>query len=661
MAKKIKRLKKRNKIEVILFFMICFIYVLGYILFLKNILSLTGIETGIRIVFIILFALYLVFYFLTGMHNIADKKHKKFTFKTIIAILLILVFAFSSTIINYAYQKLEGLEESEKIEYTAYLITLSDRNISDNSVLGIINKDTDEVVNTLANKIIKENKLSNKTKEYDDYLLMLQDLYDKKVDGVFVQDNYVTLFDSEEKFTNISSETKMVYQTSKVMANKDNSLISSKNFTEPISILVMGVDSTTDGLNANAAFNGDTLMLITFNPHNLNATMFSIPRDTYVPIACKNNAKAKINSSAAYGTQCVIDTVEKLTDIQIDYYVKINFKGVVDLVDALGGITVDIQSPDIKTYGNKVCEQNSDRQFGSKLVCMETGVQTLNGEQALAYSRCRHLYLLSDLARIKHQQDVVTAMGQKVAQIRNFNDFKRVIDAVTKNISTNMDTNQMLSAYQVLKSMAQSSLKGEEFITINKSYLESYNLRVFLPSSNMYTSALGYYPASLEAIVDSMKINLELKEPQLIKGFSFSVNDEYVSKSAGEGIRSGSVDTTLLNFTNSTVGYTQSWCSKNKLKCSFEYVDETSQYYNSLYEDGMVVNQSVHDGALLSSISNITFYVNKKSVSSNQSNKSNNISTENNKDAIPSKNDSNNSENIVTNIPGISEEVSVDE
>lgn len=657
MAKKIKRLRKRNKLEVILFFMICFVYVLGYILFLKNILSLTGIETGIRIVFILLFALYLIFYFLTGMQNIADKKHKKFTSKTIIAVLLILVFAFSSTIINYAYKKLEGLEESEKIEYTAYLITLADQSISDNSVLGIINKDTDEAVNTLANKIIKENKLSNKTKEYDDYLLMLQDLYEKKIDGVFVQDNYVTLFDSEEKFTNISSETKIIYQTSKIMANKDNLFISSKNFTEPISILVMGVDSTADGLNANAAFNGDTLMLITFNPNNLNATMFSIPRDTYVPIACKNNAKAKINSSAAYGTECVIDTVENLTDIQIDYYIKINFKGVVDLVDALGGITVDIQSPDIKTYGNKICEQNSDRQFGSKLVCMEPGVQNLNGEQALAYSRCRHLYLLSDLARIKHQQDVVTAMGQKVAQIRNFNDFKKVIDAVTKNISTNMDTNQMLSAYQVLKSMAQNSLKGEEFITINKSYLETYNLRVFLTSSNMYTSALGYYPASLEAIVDSMKINLELKEPELVKSFSFSVNDEYVSKAVGEGIRSGSVDTTLLNFTNSTVGYTQAWCSKNDLNCSFEYVDEGSQYYNSLYEDGMVVNQSVHDGALLSSISNITFYVNKKSASSNQNVKSSS-STEDNKD---DKNENNNSENIVANVPGISEEINTDE
>ena len=73
--------------------------------------------------------------------------------------------------------------------------------------------------------------------------------------------------------------------------------------------------------------------------------MFSIPRDLYVPIACNNNRYAKINSSAAYGSSCVINTVQQLTDVNIDYYVKINFTGVVKLIDAIGGITVDVEPP----------------------------------------------------------------------------------------------------------------------------------------------------------------------------------------------------------------------------------------------------------------------------------------------------------------------------
>ena len=96
-------------------------------------------------------------------------------------------------------------------------------------------------------------------------------------------------------------------------------------------------------------FNGDTLMLMSFNPKTLDAILLSIPRDTYVPIACNNKNYAKINSSAAYGTSCVISTINNLLGINIDYYVKINFKGVVDLVEAVGGVEVDVEAPEL--YG----------------------------------------------------------------------------------------------------------------------------------------------------------------------------------------------------------------------------------------------------------------------------------------------------------------------
>ena len=117
-------------------------------------------------------------------------------------------------------------------------------------------------------------------------------------------------------------------------------------------MLLLGVDSEYDGLANNAAFNGDSIMLLTFNPKTLSATVFSIPRDTYVPIACNNNKQNKINSAAAYGTKCMINTIENLTDITIDYFVKINFKGVVNLVDALDGIDVNIDEPDFKKNGS---------------------------------------------------------------------------------------------------------------------------------------------------------------------------------------------------------------------------------------------------------------------------------------------------------------------
>ena len=82
----------------------------------------------------------------------------------------------------------------------------------------------------------------------------------------------------------------------------------------------MGVDSEAEDIS-NAAFNGDALMLITFNPKTLSTTILSIPRDSYVPIACFPGQKRnKITHAAWYGETCMIDTIENLFDIPIDYY-----------------------------------------------------------------------------------------------------------------------------------------------------------------------------------------------------------------------------------------------------------------------------------------------------------------------------------------------------
>ena len=108
-------------------------------------------------------------------------------------------------------------------------------------------------------------------------------------------------------------------------------------------MLLMGIDSTEEGLDKNAVANGDSLMLVTFNPKTLNATMLSIPRDSYVPISCfVGKYENKITHAAWHGTDCMMQTIEDYFGITIDYYAKVNFKGLVHLVDAVGGIDVEV-------------------------------------------------------------------------------------------------------------------------------------------------------------------------------------------------------------------------------------------------------------------------------------------------------------------------------
>lgn len=642
-----KKIKKTNKIFLIIYLLTFITYLITYILLIKNLSGLTGIETALRTFLICLFGIWGIIYFLWNLINLILKKHIKIAITTAITLILAIVFCFINYYINILYTGLNNISESEYINYTSNLIVLNGKKITDESILGMINNSDDIEGNILAKELIKKEGLTNnEIVEYSSYYEMIFDLLNGEIDGIFLSSNYQTIFGSEEAFKDLKNTT-ILYSYSKEMKNQDTTLVSNKKLTEPFSILLMGVDSEIDGLNANAAFNGDTLMLITFNPKTLNATMFSIPRDTYVPIACNNNKYAKINSSAAYGTSCVIDTVEQFTDITIDYYVKINFKGVVDLVDALGGIEVDIEAPDFNynhgvNCGGKFCEQNSDRDTSAKgMIYLDPGLQTINGEEALAYARCRHLYLQSDIDRNKHQQQVVEAIAKKAASLDNLSKIEEILNAVTKNITTNMSSNQILSFYDVLKNMISNSLKDEAFLTIEKTYLEYYSLPVRLGNNGMITSAIGYYPDSLKAITKLMKENLEIEEHEMIKTFSFEANEEYTTKVTGQGITTGEKLETMKNFVGLSVNEAEIWANSHNIILNKEFVDNTSAYYNSNIAPGLIANQSVSDGILLKNVSELTIYINSITNSSdnstidennNNNNESNDIKEEESKE-----------------------------
>ena len=633
MNKMIKKLKRSNKALRLIYYLTNITYLIGLILFIKSILSLTGVETLLRIVVIVLFVLYLLFYSFWNLLNLLQRKYKGLIITTLISILLTVIFFVGSYYINYIYKNLDGMQENEKIIYTTYLITLKDSSFNEESKIGIINKTIDNDNHELSTKLYKNKKLDNDTTEYTDYIKMIGDLYNGNIEAIFVPGNYVTLFKNENGFENIASDTKIIYEYSEKMQNEDLNLVSNKDFNEPLTFLFLGVDSEGDGLNANAAFNGDTLMLMSFNPKTLDAILLSIPRDTYVPIACNHNNYAKINSSAAYGTSCVISTINNLLGINIDYYVKINFKGVVDLVEAVGGVEVDVEAPSYMAdkYGGKVCEQNSDRKFGDKLVCMNPGMQTLNGEQALAYSRCRHMYIGSDLDRVKHQQQVVEALANKAMHFSSIKEFQNILNAVSKNIATNMDTDTILSGYNVAKNVLGNKLSGKDSINIEKATLETYSLNVYVPSQGRNTSAQGYYKDSLLDIQKSFNVILGKEKKELIKTFNFSVNETYEKSAPGKGKRTGASGELLPSFVGKTVSEVESFGNSHNIKINVRYVDSGSEYYNSDVAVGLVGNQSVHKDVLLSSVSEITIYVvNSKETNNNVSeNKSDNNSKSN--------------------------------
>ncbi len=591
-----RKLKRSNKFLLTLFIITFGLYIIGYTLFIKNLLSLSGIETGIRVFFIIFFLLWLIFYLFLSLIKLIKRNYKALIITTIISLLFSIVFYVSSFYIDLIYDKMGNLTESNTTIYTTYLINFNDDEFNEDKILGMVDDKESIEGYILANKLIKKEKLKNKVIKYAGFTELLSAFYNKEVDAIFVSSNYKTLFGSDA-YPNIGDETNILYKFSEKRKNEDKRIVSNKELTEPFTLLVMGVDSEANGLNANAAFNGDTLIYMTFNPKTLTASMFSIPRDTYVPIACRNNAYSKINSSAAYGTNCVINTVENLTGIKVDYYVKVNFKAVVELVEAVKGIEVMVEEPDFQRNSGvdckgMVCEQNSNRDWGNNTVYIKPGWQKLNGEQALAYARCRHLYIESDLARNRHQQEIITALAKKALKIRSQKEFENILDAVSNNIATNMSMKEILSSYDILKSMITNSLKGEEMVNIKKSYLEVYSLPVNLGRS--ITSALGHYPGSLDDITKMMRTNLGKEEPTLAKTFTYDINTPYQEKVYGKGITTGEKLQLLPSFVGQNVSVAREYASRNNF---------------SLIVNGsgdIITTQSLASGTLVKNIKSLT-------------------------------------------------------
>lgn len=456
-------------------------------------------------------------------------------------IIIVLIFGGIQIFVSYNISKVSNSISKITNDYTTYsssLITLNDSNITKtndlvNKKIGIISDTSNVEGYVIPMEIIKEKKIdkSNLVK-YDDFIEMLNDLYDEKLDAAFVSSSYASTFSNNEAFENINNDVTVIEEKSKTL--KKN-ITANKTLTEPFTVLVLGVDSDSKSLAKSSSLNGDTIMLITFNPNTMNATILSIPRDTYVPIACyKNKAKNKINAAAYGGTDCMINTVTNLTGIKIDYWVKINFQGVVSLVDAIGGIDIDVP------YA--FCEQNSKRQWGNDTIYVEKGRQNLNGEQALAFARNRHPwplycgkkysnYTSNDFIRGQNQQQILNSIMNKLKNIRSLSQMYDLLEVAGDNLDTNIDKSTMITGFDTFKNLLLNSknINSEDFVGTQRLYLSGYDKTM----DGIYYYM--YYKQSLQEIVSAMKINLELEQPVMDKTFDYSVNEPYENKQIGKG------------------------------------------------------------------------------------------------------------------------------
>lgn len=203
---------------------------------------------------------------------------------------------------------------------------------------------------------------------------------------------------------------------------------------DPFSVLMLGVDERQGDRGRS-----DSIIVLTVNPNNNSVKMLSIPRDTRTAIIGKG-FDDKINHAYAYGgVPMAMDTVENFLDIPIDYYVQINMEGFKDIVDAVGGVTV-----------------NNDLDFTYEGVHFTKGELNLNGEKALKYSRMRYDDPRGDFGRQTRQRQIIQGVIKEGASLSTLTNYGDIFSALGKNVKTNLTFDQMIDIQKNYKQVGNN-------------------------------------------------------------------------------------------------------------------------------------------------------------------------------------------------------------
>jgi LCP family protein required for cell wall assembly len=316
------------------------------------------------------------------------------------------------------------------------------------------------------------------------------------------------LFKQSEKAANKAFDKNNTREKSELRQEKVEPL------KDNISILFVGIDDSKAREQGSDHSRSDALMLATLNNKDKSVKLLSIPRDSYVYIPYVGH-EDKITHAHAYGgTQATIDTVENLLNVPVDYYFRVNFDAFIDIVDALGGIEVDVP------YELPELDENDKR-----TVNLKPGKQVVNGREALALARTRHQD--NDIKRGERQQMILEAILKKASSVSSLTKYDDILEAVGNNMKTNMTFNEMKSLAAYIKNgmpqVDSLSLKGSDDM-----------------STGIYYYKLD--PNNLLEIKQTLQNHLELSEDELNNSQNNSSDD------------TSGTDTNSTN-TNSNGGY----------------------------------------------------------------------------------------------------------
>ena len=307
----------------------------------------------------------------------------------------------------------------------------------------------------------------------DDNAKLASDLYSGDCDAILLNESYREMI--KETYSNFDSKTKVLWQEK----------------------IVQEVENTASDVNVNSR--SDVNLLVTINPNNGQMLMTSIPRDYYVKLA-NCGKKDKLTHSALYGgTENSIKTIEDFLDINIDFYARVDFQSVIQLVDALGGIDI---------YSDKAFIPYTDH--GIKI---PKGNVHMDGRMALAFARERYTYQSGDQHRTENQQAVLQAIIKKAVSPKILTNYSEILDSIKDTFTTNMPSSSIRALVNkqlddnIKWDFQKSFLKGEGVMQTGGYSMPKTRLWYSIPDEDSIELNSKY----INAMCDGKKIDTEKK------------------------------------------------------------------------------------------------------------------------------------------------------
>ena len=339
----------------------------------------------------------------------------------VISIITIIV-----SIIGYYYgsETIDYLKHSfnnDSVEISEYgLYVLKKNNFELNSIknFGYLNDE-------FAEKAVKELKSRTNAEElsYDDMYTLSNDLKDNKLNSMLLDKTYYNMLLDENEIS--EDDVKLIHSFNIEIKKK----VTKQNVDtlKPFNVFLSGSDARSNYIASKTR--SDVNMIISVDPKKKTILLTSIPRDYYVSVYGKTGLKDKLTHAGIYGIDTSVKTVENLFDINIDYYIKVGFSSVIEVVNLIGGIDIESDKAFVSHCGDG----------GAIKTNVKKGMNHFNGGEALSYARERYAYALGDRHRILNQQQVLEAVINKVTTDKSILlKYDKLLKSLRKLYKTNI-------------------------------------------------------------------------------------------------------------------------------------------------------------------------------------------------------------------------------